>query len=148
MSKNEINTLTILVMNLSHTLQRIPKPFWLLLAAGLYALLHVLGAVQVIVDGLPGRQVVSKLYHIVFYAGLAALLWSAMRRPSATLAVFLTMCAGAADEIHQSFSPFRHAQVSDVLIDTLAATAAVAYLAWRARQVARDAAGEGAALRS
>jgi VanZ family protein len=38
------------------------------------------------------------------------------------MAVGLTMLAGAGDEFHQSFLPFREARLSDVLLDTVAAT--------------------------
>lgn len=109
-------------------LGRIPRIGWLVLAVGLYALLHVLGAVQVAVDSLPGRELASKLYHVIFYAGFAAMVWLSMKRPSAKVAVFLTMCAGIADEWHQTYSAFRYPLVSDVVLDTVAGAAAVAIL--------------------
>lgn len=112
------------------TLMSVPRFAWIALAIGLYALLHVLGAVQVLVEGLPGRQVASKLYHVIFYGGFAALLWLSMKKPSAKLAVFLTMCAGIVDEWHQSFNAFRYPQVSDVVLDTVAGAVAVVLISY------------------
>jgi VanZ family protein len=107
---------------------RLPRATWLILAIGLYAVLHALGAVQVVVDSLPGRQLASKLYHVIFYGGFAAMVWLSMKRPSAKFAVFLTMCAGIADEWHQTFSAFRHPLVSDVVLDTVAGAVAIGIL--------------------
>lgn len=133
---SQLNAMTTLAMNPFLAIQRIPRPLWLILAVGLYALLHMLGAVQELVDALPGRRLMSKIYHVIFYAGLAALLWHSMVRPSAGLVILLTMCAGIADEVHQAMSPFRHALVSDVVIDTLAGAAVVGVLVWRRRAAA------------
>lgn len=109
---------------------RLPRATWLILAIGLYAVLHALGALQVVVDSLPGRQLASKLYHVIFYGGFAAMVWLSMKRPSAGLAVFLTMCAGIVDEWHQTYSAFRHPLISDVVLDTVAGAIAVAILIW------------------
>jgi VanZ family protein len=46
-----------------------------------------------------------------------------MRRPGVAAAVALTVLAGAGDEFHQYFLPFREARVTDVLIDGCAALA-------------------------
>ena len=125
-------------MRVYHHLQRVPRATWVVIGAVLYVLLHVLGAEQVAVDGLPGRESLSKLYHVIFYAGLASLCWLSMRRPTVLLAVGLTFFAGLGDEWHQSFSAFRHARMSDVAIDTAAGLAAVLLLrAWQVRCAAR-----------
>ena len=138
---SQLNAMAILAMNPILALQRVPRPLWLLLAIGLYALLHTLGAVQVLVDALPGRRLMSKLYHVIFYAGLATLLWHSMRRPSGKLVISLTMCAGIVDEAHQALSPFRHALVSDIVIDTVAGALAVGFLTWRQRKGAGNTIG-------
>lgn len=122
-------------------LSRVPRIGWLVLAVGLYALLHVLGAVQFAVDSLPGRQLASKLYHVIFYGGFAAMVWLSMKRPSAKVAVFLTMCAGIADEWHQTYSAFRYPLVSDVVLDTAAGAVAVAILVHFKRRKACEMSG-------
>lgn len=107
-------------MKIYRFLTLFPRPFWLSFAGLLYGLLHFFGAMQYAVAHLPGKVPYAVPYHLVFYAGLAALLWLSQKQPSVAKVVLLVMCAGAADEIHQMFLPFRGACVSDVLLDTAA----------------------------
>jgi VanZ family protein len=48
--------------------------------------------------------------------------------PGIATAVALTMLAGAGDELHQYFVPFRDARASDVLIDGCAALAGAVWM--------------------
>jgi hypothetical protein len=110
-------------MNPYLLLQRVPRSFYLLTAVVLYLLLLWMGGHEATVEHLPGRADYSKVYHVVFYGGWCCLVWMAMRNPSVPAVVALTMLAGAGDELHQYFLPFREARISDVLIDTSAALA-------------------------
>ena len=121
-------------MSLYSLLVRIPRPLYLATALTLYVLLLWLGGHQSTVDHLPGRADYSKVYHLVFYSGWCCLAWLSMRRPGIAAAVAVTVLAGAGDELHQYFVPFRDARLSDVLIDGCAALAgAVAMHALRQR---------------
>jgi VanZ family protein len=104
-------------------LTRVPRPLYLAIALTLYVLLLWMGGHQPSVDHLPGRADFSKVYHLVFYSGWWCLAWLSMRRPGVAAAVALTVLAGAGDEFHQYFLPFREARVTDVLIDGCAALA-------------------------
>ena len=110
-------------MSLYSLLVRIPRPLYLATALTLYVLLLWLGGHQSTVDHLPGRADYSKVYHLVFYSGWCCLAWLSMRRPGIAAAVAVTVLAGAGDELHQYFVPFRDARLSDVLIDGCAALA-------------------------
>lgn len=90
----------------------------------------LLGMIENTVDNLPGRENWSKLYHLVFYAGLASMLWFGLLKSGIVRVTLLVMLAGMIDEIHQYFLPFRHGRLSDVLLDTVAALLAVLLLAW------------------
>jgi len=81
-------------------------------------------------------HVVRKCAHLTEYAVLALLLWRALRKPVrrdprpwnrkyAFLAVFIVALYASTDEFHQSFVPTRTAHVSDVVIDTIGATAGI-----------------------
>jgi len=111
-------------MNPYSLLLRIPRSAYLVAAIALYLLLLWLGGRETTVENLPGRTDFSKIYHVVFYGGWCCLAWMSMRSPTVPAAVTLTMLAGAGDELHQYFLPFREARISDVLIDTGAALAA------------------------
>jgi VanZ family protein len=111
------------MMNPYPLLSRLPRSAWLALALGLYFLLLFLGGQQTAVDHLPGRLDYSKVYHLVFYSMWSAMIWLAMRSPTVLAATLFTMLAGAGDELHQYFLPFRGARISDVAIDTAAALA-------------------------
>ncbi len=110
-------------MDVYALLRRLPRAFYLASALTLYLLLLWMGGQEHTVTRLPGRDDFSKVYHVVFYGGWCALAWLSMRRPSLLLAVGLTMLAGAGDEFRQSLLPFREGRVSDILLDTVAATA-------------------------
>ena len=111
-------------MPVYHLLLRIPRPVCMATAFVLYLLLLWMGGHQTTVDHLPGRADFSKVYHLVFYGGWCCLAWLSMRRPGIAAAVALTMLAGAGDEFHQAFLPFREARISDVAIDGAAALVA------------------------
>jgi VanZ family protein len=91
---------------------------------------------------LAGAEWQSVVGHTLEYGILGIFLWVALRGTtqlglwtSAALAIGLTTLYGISDEWHQSFVPSRTADPMDVLVDFLAATAAVlvlAYLASRA----------------
>jgi hypothetical protein len=119
-------------MNPYPLLQRVPRSLYLLAAIVLYLLLLWLGGDEAMAEHLPGRTDYSKVYHVVFYGGWCCLIWMAMRHPTVPIVVALTMLAGAGDEFHQYFLPFREARISDVLIDTCAGL--VAALTMRALQ--------------
>jgi len=110
-------------MPLYTSLTRIPRPLYLATALTLYVLLLWMGGSQPTVEHLPGRTDYGKLYHLVFYSGWCCLVWLSMRRPGIAAAVALTVLAGAGDELHQYFLPFRGARLSDVMLDGCAALA-------------------------
>lgn len=125
-------------MDLYTLLRRLPRACYIVTALTLYLLLLWMGGQETTVTHLPGRTDFSKIYHVVFYGGWCALVWLSMRHPSILVAVGLTMLAGAGDEFHQSFLPFREASLSDVLLDTVAATAcALMMSAFERRAAAR-----------
>lgn len=111
-------------MSFYSLLLRIPRPAYITTAVLLYLLLLWMGGHQATVDHLPGRADFSKIYHLVFYGGWCCLAWLSMRRPGIAAAVALTMMAGAGDEFHQYFLPFREARISDIVIDGAAALVA------------------------
>lgn len=123
-------------MDLYALLRRVPRACYLAIALALYLLLLWMGGKETTVGQLPGRDDFSKVYHVVFYGGWCALVWLSMRRPSLLMAVGLTILAGAGDEFHQSFLPFREARLSDVLLDAIAGTASALMMAGLARRAA------------
>jgi hypothetical protein len=123
-------------MDLYNLLRRVPRACYAVTALTLYLLLLWMGGHETAVTHLPGRDGFSKVYHVVFYGGWCALVWLSMRRPSLLIAVGLTMLAGAGDEFHQAFLPFREARLSDILLDTLAATACALAMAALERRTA------------
>jgi len=123
-------------MDLYALLRRVPRACYLAIALALYLLLLWMGGQETTVGHLPGRDDFSKVYHVVFYGGWCALVWLSMRRPSLLMAVGLTILAGAGDEFHQSFLPFREARLSDVLLDAIAGTASALMMAALARRAA------------
>jgi VanZ family protein len=106
----------------------VPRRIYLAVAVSLYLLMLILGAIEPTVDALPGREDYSKVYHVLFYSGLSGLLWFGVRNASVGMITVLIALAGAIDEIHQYFLPFRHARVSDVLLDTVAGLVAALIL--------------------
>jgi VanZ family protein len=117
----------------------IPRPIYLATAILLYLLMLGMGAVEPTVDALPGRDNYSKIYHVLFFFGLAGLLWFGLRAPSVRAVTLLIATAGAIDELHQYFLPFRHALITDVGIDTLAGFTAAVILHHLRRQAGRHA---------
>jgi VanZ family protein len=106
----------------------VPRKVYLATAFILYLLMLSMGAIEPTVDALPGRENYSKIYHMLFYFGLNGMLWFGFRNASVRWLTALIAVAGAIDELHQYFLPFRHARISDVLIDTLSGLAAVLIL--------------------
>ena len=131
-------------------LTKLPRALYIVTAVTLYALLLWMGGHEATVEHLPGRADFSKVYHLVFYSGWCCLVWLSMRSPGVAAAVALTLLAGAGDELHQYFLPFREARISDVLIDGVAALAgALLMQALRRRaMVAQGAAARPAPPRS
>lgn len=123
-------------MDFYNPLRRLPRVCYAITAVALYLLLLWMGGQETTVAHLPGRDDFSKVYHVVFYGGWCVLVWLSMRRPSLLVAVGLTMLAGAGDEFHQSFLPFREARLTDVLLDTVAATAGALLMSALARRAA------------
>ncbi len=77
---------------------------------------------------------VKKSLHALAYAILATLFWRALKTTprlqaaALPLALLLTIFYAASDEWHQTFVPGRSGRLSDVLIDTLGAVAAILLL--------------------
>lgn len=131
-------------MNPYPLLRRVPRACYLLAALTLYLLLLWMGGQEAAVSHLPGRDDYSKVYHVVFYGGWCALAWLSMRHPTVLAAVGVTLLAGAGDELHQHFLPFREGRVSDILLDTAAALAmALVLQALRQRAALRRQALDG-----
>jgi VanZ family protein len=82
-----------------------------------------------VVEVLQGSE--HGLAHLVAFSLLGLLAYWALEGVprAARLAVVLTAVFGATDEWHQAFTPGRHADVEDVVLDTVAA--AVAIVVWR-----------------
>lgn len=76
---------------------------------------------------LRGQQ--HPLAHAAAFGILAVLVrWAVERTPGATLWAFLFSAAfGAVDEWHQSFTPGRHPDIKDLIVDSLAAALAVMF---------------------
>lgn len=109
-------------------LTRIPRALYIATALALYGLLLWMGGQQSTVEHLPGRADFSKVYHLAFSSGWCCLAWLSMRQPGIPAAVALTVLAGAGDELHQYFLPFREARLADVLIDGCAALAGAIWM--------------------
>lgn len=75
--------------------------------------------------------VLRKLAHVAEYAVLGALLYRAVRREPAAIA--LGSLYAVTDEVHQSFVTGRHGSPLDWLIDTAGVVASVLLLSWRSR---------------
>jgi VanZ family protein len=115
----------------------IPHQIYLAAAILLYVLMLAMGAIEPTVDALPGRENFSKIYHVLFFFGLGGLLWFGLRNASVRTVTALIAVAGAIDELHQYFLPFRHALIADVLIDTVAGLMAALILHHLRRQANR-----------
>jgi len=77
------------------------------------------------------REPFDKVFHVLAYASLTAMLWIATggRRP--VVLVVGVMAIGLADEVRQAFIPTRSAEYTDFLADALAAGVAGALLYWK-----------------
>lgn len=79
--------------------------------------------------------IVKKFAHIVEYAIFATLIFRALvasgtsRKYAAILALIISICYAATDEIHQSFTPGREPRARDVIFDTIGASTAI-YSIW------------------
>jgi VanZ family protein len=116
----------------------IPRVIYIAVAIVIYVLMLAFGAIEPTVEALPGRESFSKIYHVLFFFGLAGLLWFGLRNPSVKIVTSLVAVAGAIDELHQFFLPFRHALFADVLIDTAAGLTAALILHHLRRQASRS----------
>lgn len=104
----------------------------------LYLLILVLGSIPGARSDI-GEVASGVVLHSCAYAGLTFLLFTggtgsaALRATKAVLTIALM---GALDEIVQSFFPYRHAAVSDWLVDCTAAVVAAGlmWLLWRRRK--------------
>lgn len=89
---------------------------------------------------LPGG-LTSYTGHFIGYAllgglalrGFAGGTWSGVAARSGWMAVAFSSAYGLSDEFHQSFVPGRSPSVSDWIVDTVGAGAAVVLLSWVAR---------------
>ena len=120
-------------------LTTLPRWALVMFAVCLYALLLYLGGIAPVVDALPGRELHSKVYHVVFYFSLSGILWFCCRRPTVAKVTALVACAGFLDEAHQHFLTFRHARLSDIVIDTCAGLAAALILHSLQKRVTKNA---------
>lgn len=92
------------------------------------ALIFVLSSIPGLTTGLATWDLVlRKLAHLVEYAVLGALLFRALRREPA--AVALGSAYAATDEVHQALVPGREGTGVDWLIDTVGVVAGVLLLA-------------------
>lgn len=73
---------------------------------------------------------IKKAGHMLEYAILAWLWYRALGRLHGWAAWGITALYAASDEFHQSFTPGRHAQIADVIIDAAGAALGL-WVAWR-----------------
>ncbi|MBA5636934.1 VanZ family protein [Duganella sp. LX20W] len=104
----------------------------------LYVLILVLGSIPGARSDI-GEVASGVVLHSCAYAGLTFLLFTGGTggiTARAAKAVFTIAAMGALDETVQSFFPYRHAAVSDWLVDCTAAVvaASVLWLLWRRRK--------------
>lgn len=86
-----------------------------------------------IIFGIPVRvSVLRKIAHFTEFAGLAVLVFNAFRQTYGHfcpyLSFFVTAAYAASDELHQLFVPGRAGMLIDVVIDSLGAATAIAFL--------------------
>jgi len=78
---------------------------------------------------LPRLSYIDKFVHITIYFILTSLLWRALyyaspqflKNKALVLALILAIISGITDEYHQSFLPYRNADIFDILSDTIGA---------------------------
>ena len=81
---------------------------------------------------------IDKLYHALIYSVFAVLLWRAFyyaspapfKKRAILFALILTILFGISDEWHQSHVAFRHADVFDLLFDSIGAILALLSVSW------------------
>lgn len=89
--------------------------------------------------GSPWSEAVGRLAHVGEYAGLALLLYRAIRpgrreASALTLALVATVAYAVSDEAHQHVVPGREASLFDLALDTMGgAMALVTWWAWGGR---------------
>ena len=110
--------------------------YWLPLIT--YCLLIYIQSDRPSPENLPSFEFSDKLLHFVAYAVMGALFYRAYQtlpvKNNIQLLMLLSMISaslyGISDEIHQSFVPFRDAQLSDAIADTLGAVCGVCLYHW------------------
>lgn len=109
------------MVNRSRTLgSRLNRWLFLVTAFTLYAAMLWMGAIEDLVDFLPGGSIFNTFYHLVFYFSLGGLLWFGLPRVSVMRITLIIAVVGCIDEMHQYVLPFRHARITDVLLDAFA----------------------------
>jgi hypothetical protein len=81
---------------------------------------------------------IDKLYHTLIYSVFAVILWRAFyyaspapfKKRAILLALILTVLFGISDEWHQLHVAFRHADVFDLLFDSIGASLALFSVSW------------------
>lgn len=105
--------------------------YWLPLI--LYCLLIFIQSANPSPDQIPSFPLVDKLLHFVAYGLMGILFYRAYRtfriknnkRMLMLLSVVSATLYGISDEIHQSFVPFRDAEIADILADFVGSACAV-----------------------
>ena len=113
---------------LQRTARWLPAALWM---AGMFYLSHQSAPLEPVAS-----EVSPVLVHIVVYAVLAILLYTAIAPPGyaapkwvpASIAFALAVLYGFSDEVHQAFVPGRIASEADVLADGVGAAIGVAVL--------------------
>ena len=110
--------------------------YWLPLI--LYCLLIYIQSDKPSPEMIPSFQFVDKLLHFAAYGILGILFYRAFRtlrikdniKALMLLSVISATLYGISDEIHQSFVPFRQAEVADAIADMIGAISGVCLYQW------------------
>lgn len=86
----------------------------------------------------PELSHIDKLYHALIYSVFSVLLWRAFHYASPAFfqkrailsALILTILFGISDEWHQFYIAYRHADVFDLLFDSVGASLALISVSW------------------
>jgi VanZ family protein len=105
--------------------------YWLPLI--LYCLLIFIQSANPSPEDIPSFKFMDKLLHFAAYAVMGILFYRAYQtlkiKDNLRMLMFLSAASaalyGISDEIHQSFVPFRQAEVADVIADTIGAFSGV-----------------------
>ncbi len=81
---------------------------------------------------------IDKLYHALIYSVFAVLLWRAFhyaspapfKKRAILFALIFTILFGISDEWHQFYVAFRHADIFDLLFDSVGASLALISVSW------------------